>query len=123
MPPANDNSHLAGNELICNRSSFGSAQALLPETFADNVGQRTGRAIEKAHNGYGTIRLARRGRFRRTYIRSLTTIKNYAHRCWQRCFWRPFLARWRVCNTIEGAGKSIQRGGAAITDEAREHKN
>jgi predicted small secreted protein len=27
------------------------------------------------------------------------------------------------CNTIEGAGKDIQSGGAAIKDEAREHKN
>lgn len=27
------------------------------------------------------------------------------------------------CNTVEGAGKDIQRGGQAIKDEAREHKN
>ena len=27
------------------------------------------------------------------------------------------------CNTVEGAGKDIQRGGGAIKDEAREHKN
>jgi len=27
------------------------------------------------------------------------------------------------CNTMEGAGKDIERGGAAITNEAREHKN
>ena len=27
------------------------------------------------------------------------------------------------CNTIEGAGKDIQRGGAAIKDEAREQRN
>lgn len=27
------------------------------------------------------------------------------------------------CNTVEGAGKDIERGGAAIKDEAREHKN
>ena len=27
------------------------------------------------------------------------------------------------CNTVEGAGKDIQRGGEAIKDEAREHKN
>ena len=27
------------------------------------------------------------------------------------------------CNTVEGAGKDIQQGGAAIKDEAREHKN
>jgi predicted small secreted protein len=27
------------------------------------------------------------------------------------------------CNTMEGAGKDIQRGGEAIKDEAREHKN
>jgi len=26
------------------------------------------------------------------------------------------------CNTVEGAGKDIQAGGAAIKDEAREHK-
>ncbi|MFN2329851.1 MAG: entericidin A/B family lipoprotein [Chromatocurvus sp.] len=26
------------------------------------------------------------------------------------------------CNTIEGAGEDIQRGGKAIEDEAREHK-
>ncbi len=26
------------------------------------------------------------------------------------------------CNTMEGAGKDIQQGGKAITDEAREHK-
>lgn len=26
------------------------------------------------------------------------------------------------CNTVEGAGKDIQRGGAAIKDEANEHK-
>lgn len=27
------------------------------------------------------------------------------------------------CNTVEGAGKDIQQGGKAITDEANEHKN
>ena len=27
------------------------------------------------------------------------------------------------CNTMEGAGKDIERGGAAIKNEAREHKN
>ena len=26
------------------------------------------------------------------------------------------------CNTVEGAGKDIERGGDAIKDEAREHK-
>jgi predicted small secreted protein len=26
------------------------------------------------------------------------------------------------CNTIEGAGQDIQRGGKAIEDEAQEHK-
>lgn len=26
------------------------------------------------------------------------------------------------CNTIEGAGKDIERGGSAIKEEAREHK-
>jgi predicted small secreted protein len=27
------------------------------------------------------------------------------------------------CNTVEGAGKDIEKGGAAIKEEAREHKN
>ena len=27
------------------------------------------------------------------------------------------------CNTVEGAGKDIQRGGQAIKDEAHEQKN
>ena len=27
------------------------------------------------------------------------------------------------CNTVEGAGKDIEKGGAAIKDEAREHKS
>lgn len=27
------------------------------------------------------------------------------------------------CNTVEGMGKDIQQGGAAIKDEATEHKN
>ncbi len=27
------------------------------------------------------------------------------------------------CNTVEGAGKDIERGGDKIKDEAREHKN
>ena len=27
------------------------------------------------------------------------------------------------CNTVEGAGKDIEKGGAAIKNEAREHKN
>ena len=27
------------------------------------------------------------------------------------------------CNTVEGAGKDIQQGGKAITDEAKEQKN
>ena len=27
------------------------------------------------------------------------------------------------CNTMEGAGQDIQRGGHAISNEAREHKN
>ncbi len=26
------------------------------------------------------------------------------------------------CNTMEGAGKDVQRAGGAISDEAREHK-
>lgn len=26
------------------------------------------------------------------------------------------------CNTVEGAGKDIERGGSAIKQEAREHK-
>ncbi len=26
------------------------------------------------------------------------------------------------CNTVEGAGKDIEKGGAAIKDEAQEHK-
>ena len=26
------------------------------------------------------------------------------------------------CNTIEGAGKDIEKGGSAIKEEAREHK-
>lgn len=28
-----------------------------------------------------------------------------------------------ACNTVEGAGKDIQKGGEAIKDEAQEHKN
>lgn len=28
-----------------------------------------------------------------------------------------------ACNTVEGAGKDIQKGGQAIKDEANEHKN
>lgn len=27
------------------------------------------------------------------------------------------------CNTVEGAGKDIEKGGKAIKDEASEHKN
>lgn len=27
------------------------------------------------------------------------------------------------CNTMEGAGKDIEKGGEAIKDEAREHNN
>jgi len=27
-----------------------------------------------------------------------------------------------ACNTVEGAGKDIERGGSKIKDEAREHK-
>ena len=27
------------------------------------------------------------------------------------------------CNTVEGAGKDIQQGGRAMSDEAREQKN
>ena len=27
------------------------------------------------------------------------------------------------CNTVEGAGKDIQKGGQAIKDEANEHKD
>lgn len=27
------------------------------------------------------------------------------------------------CNTIEGAGKDIEKGGGAIKDEAQEHKS
>jgi predicted small secreted protein len=27
------------------------------------------------------------------------------------------------CNTVEGAGKDIQQGGQAISDEAKEQKN
>lgn len=28
-----------------------------------------------------------------------------------------------ACNTMEGAGKDIQKGGQEIKDEAQEHKN
>jgi predicted small secreted protein len=28
-----------------------------------------------------------------------------------------------ACNTVEGAGKDIQKGGEEIKEEAREHKN
>jgi len=28
-----------------------------------------------------------------------------------------------ACNTVEGAGKDIQKGGEAIKEEAQEHKN
>ena len=28
-----------------------------------------------------------------------------------------------ACNTVEGAGKDIQKGGQEIRDEANEHKN
>lgn len=28
-----------------------------------------------------------------------------------------------ACNTVEGAGKDIQKGGQAIKDEANEHKD
>ena len=28
-----------------------------------------------------------------------------------------------ACNTMEGAGKDIQKGGEAIKDEAQEHKS
>jgi entericidin B len=27
------------------------------------------------------------------------------------------------CNTVEGAGKDIEKGGRALKEEAREHKN
>jgi entericidin B len=28
-----------------------------------------------------------------------------------------------ACNTMEGAGKDLQKGGAALEDSAQEHKN
>jgi len=35
----------------------------------------------------------------------------------------PSFALLSGCNTVEGAGKDIQRGGEKIKDEAKEHKN
>jgi len=32
------------------------------------------------------------------------------------------LAILTVCNTVEGAGKDIEKGGKAVKDEANEHK-
>jgi predicted small secreted protein len=46
----------------------------------------------------------------------------------RKCFTVFLAALWLVgllagCNTIEGAGKDIQRGGKVISDGAREVKN
>jgi predicted small secreted protein len=35
----------------------------------------------------------------------------------------PSIALLSACNTVEGAGKDIQSGGAKIKEEAREHKS
>lgn len=37
-------------------------------------------------------------------------------------FFASFLGALAGCNTVEGAGKDIERGGAAIKNEAREQK-
>ena len=37
-------------------------------------------------------------------------------------FARPSFALLSGCNTVEGAGKDIQKGGEKIKDEARENK-
>lgn len=37
-------------------------------------------------------------------------------------FFAGALATLAGCNTVEGAGKDIEKGGAAIKDEANEHK-
>jgi len=38
-------------------------------------------------------------------------------------FFVSFFGTLAGCNTVEGAGKDIQQGGQAITDEAKEQKN
>jgi entericidin B len=38
-------------------------------------------------------------------------------------FFASFFGTVAGCNTMEGAGKDIQQGGKAITDEAKEQKD
>jgi predicted small secreted protein len=88
------------------------------------VGQRTERAVKMADKGFGRTRLARRAAFiAASTTRSIKMIKKLSASLFAMLFMAGLFGTLAGCNTIEGAGKDIQRGGEAIKDEAREHKN
>jgi entericidin B len=88
------------------------------------VVQRTDRAVEKADKERGRTRLAQRAAFNAAFTtRSITMIKKLCASLLAALFLAGAFGTLAGCNTVEGAGKDIQRGGEAIKDEAREHKN
>jgi predicted small secreted protein len=49
-------------------------------------------------------------------------IKNTLSMLLAACFAASFFGALAGCNTVEGAGKDIEQGGAAIKNEAREQR-
>jgi predicted small secreted protein len=50
-------------------------------------------------------------------------IKKIVASLWSAAFLAGIFGSLAGCNTVEGAGKDIERGGKAIKEEAREQKN
>ena len=57
-----------------------------------------------------------------THYRRFTMFKKIFVPLFTAMFLLGSLGALTGCNTIEGAGKDIERGGKAVKDEAREHK-
>jgi predicted small secreted protein len=87
------------------------------------VGQRTDRAVEKADKGRERIWLAQRAAFNAAFTtRNITMITKLGASLLAMLFMAGLFGSLAGCNTVEGAGKDIQRGGEAIKNEAREQK-
>jgi predicted small secreted protein len=73
-----------------------------------------------AGRSQGNTSARRKPRF---YDRKFKMIKRIFAALLATLFFGGVLGTLSGCNTMEGAGKDIQKGGKAITDEAREQKD
>jgi predicted small secreted protein len=58
----------------------------------------------------------------RHHLQEIQMIKRFVAPLMAAIFFAGSFGMLAGCNTIEGAGKDIEKGGAAIKDEAREQK-